>query len=135
MNKRKTISNILVLAFIFFSIGLTSCEYKQMEPVVINELPTDVSFSDDIMPIFNASCNMAGCHSEGGISPDLSATNAYLVLSSGSMLDLLTPENSELYKRMIDEGNPMPTNGFGGILDANKTNTVLVWIQEGALDN
>ncbi|MCK5537096.1 MAG: hypothetical protein KAI79_09725 [Bacteroidales bacterium] len=121
--------NKFLIIFIL-SIGLYSCEYEKIEaPVGIIE---NVSFSNDIIPIFNQSCNAVGCHNAGGISPDLSVENAFTVLFTGDMLDLGTPENSELYKRMIDVQKPMP---LSGILSKSQTDKVLVWIEEGANDN
>ena len=112
------------------SVGFFSCEYEEIEPVT--ELPENVSFQTDLIPIFNQSCNSVGCHNAGGISPDLSEGNAYTVLTTGDMLDLNNPENSILYKRMIDVQKPMP---LSGILSKSQTNKVLVWIKEGALNN
>ena len=127
MNKVIRIKFIILLTI---SVGFFSCEYEQVEP--ITELPTDVSFQTDLIPIFNQSCNTAGCHNAGGIAPDLSEGNAYTVLVNGNMLDLNNAENSILYKRMIDVQSPMP---LSGILSKSQTNKVLVWIREGALNN
>ena len=127
MNKVIRIKFIILLTI---SVGFFSCEYEQVEP--ITELPTDVSFQTDLIPIFNQSCNTAGCHNAGGIAPDLSEGNAYTVLVNGNMLDMNNAENSILYKRMIDVQKPMP---LSGILSKSQTNKVLVWIREGALNN
>ena len=61
------------LRFIFFilmSIFIASCTYEKIEEE--DGLPQDVSFQDDIIPMFNANCNSVGCHNDGGIAPDLS---------------------------------------------------------------
>lgn len=125
---RTYITKILALPFILFAFA--SCEWQEMEPVT--ELPENVSFKVDVMPIFNESCNMSGCHPSGGIPPDLSEESGYQNLLSLDMVDTLAAEESILYKRMIDVQKPMPTSG---ILSPSKTNLILIWIQEGARDN
>ncbi len=120
----------IIISIIFLSICLTSCEWEQIEPVDV--LPENVSFNNDIMPIFTQSCNSVGCHNSGGISPDLSEGNAYNTLTNGDILNLTNPENSELYIRMIDIKSPMP---LSGILSKSQTDKVLVWIREGAKNN
>ena len=120
----------IIISIAMFSICLTSCEWKQIEP--INTLPEDVSFSNDVIPIFTQSCNSVGCHNSGGISPDLSEGNAFSIITSGDMLNIDNPENSELYVRMIDVQSPMP---LSGILSKSQTDKILVWITEGAQNN
>ncbi len=125
--------NILKYSFFLFSIvlfALSSCQYDKYKAPT--EQPANVSFQKDLIPIFNQSCNMSGCHATGSISPDLSSANAYSSLTTGDLLDLKTPEMSELYLRMTDQKNPMPP---GGILSTTQTNKVLEWIKEGAKNN
>lgn len=103
---------------------VTSCYYDEVLPKEVGE----VSFQGDVIPIFNQSCNMAGCHN-GSIAPDLRPANAYNSLSSGGYISTATPESSELYLWMRGEGGrsamPNPTN-------ANYNAIVLAWIQQGA---
>ncbi len=61
------------------------------------EITRPVSFASDITPILNSSCNTSGCHNSGGISPDLSAVNAYNSLSNGGYINTGNPQASELY--------------------------------------
>ncbi len=106
---------------------LLSCQNKK----ITNPVPVNVSFSKDIMPIFNQSCNTAGCHAPGYTAPDLTSSNAYADLLKDNLVDTQTPENSTLYKRMVDNTQPMPP---AGVL-TYASSVVLVWIQEGAKDN
>lgn len=103
---------------------VTSCYYDEVLPKEVGE----VSFQGDVIPIFNQSCNMAGCHN-GSIAPDLRPANAYNSLSSGGYINTATPASSELYLWMRGEGGrsamPNPTN-------ANYNAIVLAWIQQGA---
>ena len=129
MIKIKSITFLIVMSFISF-LFITSCEWEKYNPDLIEV--ENVSFSKDIIPIFNQSCNTIGCHSENGVAPDLSPVNAYQNLKDKNMIDLASPENSELYIRMTDVKNPMP---LSGILSGKTVKTILVWIEEGAQNN
>ncbi len=120
----------IIITLTMFGIGLTSCEWSQIEPVDV--LPENVSFGNDLIPIFTQSCNSVGCHNSGGISPDLSEENGFNDITSSNMLNFDNPANSELYIRMIDFQSPMP---ISGILSKTQTDKVLVWIIEGAQNN
>lgn len=112
------------------SLFLVSCEWEEYQVSTVEI--KDVSFSTDIIPIFNQSCNSIGCHNEGGTAPDLSPANAFQSLWNTNMIDLDSPASSELYARMIDVQTPMPIDG---VLSETVQRTVLVWIEEGSLDN
>jgi len=118
------------IPLLFLGIIISSCTYEKIKPV--SELPQDVSFKNDLIPLFNQSCNIVGCHSSGGIAPDLSEENAYHSLTTiADMIDLENPEKSEIYVRMIDTQNPMP---MSGVL-SYQSKQVLSWIKDGAKDN
>jgi len=128
--------NNLILVFVFlFTIILTSCEWEQLEkPVVIID-DTPISFATDVIPIFDASCNMSGCHNAGAIPPDLSAGGAYLNLTSLGYIeaDTANAAQSKLWKRMND--GTMPPPAYGGLLADTVRYKVLNWIKQGALNN
>lgn len=113
----------------------SSCEYEEILPP--EEMPIDttappVSFSLDIIPLFNASCNSSGCHSLGGVEPDLSPTNAYAELTTMGYLNLDDPVQSELYQWITGNRRiSMPIEGP----DPELNRLVLTWITQGALDN
>jgi len=122
---------VKIITWIVISLIASSCAYDQIleEEIVVTE---PVSFSDDLIPIFNASCNMAGCHN-GSVAPDLRASNAYNALISGSYVNTANPPSSELYLWMTGSGGrlQMPPGG------TNATNNaiILAWIEQGALNN
>ena len=92
----------------------------------------NVTFSADIIPIFNASCNVTGCHSSGGQKPNLTAVNAFTSLTNGGYINKTNPETSLIYQWMIgDVGTPMPPSGSNATYNAK----VLKWIELGALNN
>lgn len=118
-----------LLVGIIVALIVGSCYY---DTVLEPEVSGQVSFSGDIIPIFNASCNSAGCHNTGGIRPDLSPANAYNALINGGYINTSAPESSELYRWMRGERDlPMPLSGP----NANYNATVLAWIKQGALNN
>lgn len=127
-NIKFSISAILTALLIVF---MFSCQYDEILPP---EPPDDVTFSGNILPIFNQSCNSAGCHSGGSADfpPNLAPSFAYQSLQQGGYIDTITPENSLLYRWMIgNEGIPMPTDGTNSFYNA----TVLKWIELGAKEN
>jgi hypothetical protein len=96
------------------------------------EITRTVSYAQDIVPIFNTSCNMSGCHANGGIAPNLTESNAYNALTIGNYIDKTTPENSILYQKMSGKrGTPMPVTGSNKEYNA----LVLAWIKQGANNN
>jgi len=114
---------------LLLSIALFSCKSEKIEPVT--QLPENISFQNDLIPLFNQSCNTTGCHNTGGIPPDLSAGNAYTSITGSNMIDLNNPENSKLYIRMIDTQSPMPLTG----VMPYESRQVLSWIIDGAQNN
>ena len=109
----------------------TACQKEYYTPSPIS-VPDTVSFASHIIPIFNASCNTSGCHSTGGVSPDLTEANAHFELTITGMVNANDPEGSILYQRMNSNSNPMPPSGKlpSGVLE-----TIRLWIEQGALDN
>lgn len=96
------------------------------------EITRTVSFASDILPIFNKSCNAAGCHNAGGIKPDLSAANAFSALTNGNYVPVSDAAKSSLYLWMTGKkGTPMPTSGTNKDYNA----LVLAWIKQGAKNN
>lgn len=117
----------------FLALLLAGC-YK--DKTVIFETGEDitrpVSFVQDIVPIFNTACNGSGCHSAGGVAPDLSAANAYTALTGGNYVNTTNPQNSELYQWMTGKrAAPMPLSGPNKDYNA----LVLAWIKQGAQNN
>lgn len=129
MSFRKILLGFAAAAFLLF--WAPGCYYDKT--VFIEEEETgDVSFSQDIIPLFNASCNVSGCHNAGGIPPVLTADKAYDALISGNYIDVDAPENSELYQWLTGKrSTPMPLSGP----DPSINSKVLAWIKQGARNN
>ncbi len=44
----------------------SACYYDEVVPGSNVGEVGEISFADDIIPIFNDACNMSGCHNNGG---------------------------------------------------------------------
>lgn len=126
---KKTSSFILLVVFCASLALLTSCEYDivvpQKAPPVI---PGDtISFVQDIIPVFNASCN--SCHAAGSIPPDLSPANAFNALTSGGYVVANSLDNSSLYT-VCKPGGSMATH-----TSAAQLALIGRWINAGAKNN
>lgn len=119
-------SAIAVVAIALMTL-LSGCEYEYVEPEII--IPPDtVSFATDVMPIFNASCNMSGCHASGAFAPDLSPANAYNNLMSEGRIDTANPSTSPFYIKIT-------TGSMKSFTTAVQASVILAWIEKGALNN
>lgn len=129
LHNKKTIGFLAGFTMLLF-IGC----YKD-KTVLLNtgkEITRPISFAADIIPIFNKSCNISGCHNAGGIKPNLAPTSAYNSLTTGNYLNTSNPESSELYLWMTGKkSTPMPPNGINKDYNA----LILAWIKQGALNN
>lgn len=123
--KRIGIFTIVILGLL--AILNASCTYEELiKPKV--DVPDSVSFNVNILPIFNSSCNVTGCHSKGGIPPNLSAADAYTSLIFFGYVDIDNPEVSEIYQKI--------TNGSMKQYATDQDRTLILnWIEQGALDN
>jgi len=124
----------LILAGILFGFGILAieaCKYDDILPPEPDPGIT-ISFSEDVIPIFNASCNVSSCHNGSGPSPDLRASVAFDNLWEAVLIDTIEPANSELYLWMTGaKGLAMPPQGVQPVDAA----TILQWIDQGAKDN
>lgn len=121
-------------------LGLVLLSLSLLLPGCSGDSPTDgdgVSFSAEVQPIFDANCG--ACHPPAGgldLSPAGSYANLVSVVSTeyGVMrVQPGDPYNSVLYGKASGESFPgamPPVN-----LSAMEIETILLWIQEGALDN
>ncbi len=104
---------------------LSACtKYEIPAPECPEDLPTNVSYSSDVQPIFDQNCIM--CHS-GGQSPDLRPAWSYDELIDGGYVDIDFPCSSELYLTLIGSHDGRATD--------EEELIILGWIEEGAEDN
>jgi hypothetical protein len=127
----KSIIRSLIMASTVILL-LAGCYKNRTVILDAPEISRPVSFSQDIISIFNNSCNTSGCHSAGGQAPNLTESNAFNSLTVGNYIDLNAPENSILYLKMTGKkGTPMPVSGINKDYNA----LVLAWMKQGAKNN
>jgi hypothetical protein len=124
------IKNVKKLGYLLAGmILLASCEYEFIVPVEV-DLPDEVSFKDDIIPIFNSSCNTTGCHTAGHFAVDLTPENAYQDLFAKNMIIQDDPGASPLYTKLVETGGT-----HDGRSTPSQQQLILKWLEQGALDN
>ena len=134
--KQQLVLSALATALLLFSmLAPTGCSYDSgiltIEPPVI-DTTVQVSFSMEIVPVFEQKCNFSGCHNTGGTPPDLTPANAYDDLIQGGYIDTDVPADSELMQWLLgNRSRPMPVSGPDNDLNTK----VLTWITQGAKDN
>ena len=128
---------------ILLMIGFTGCDSGSNPTGANDNTPIeDVSFSNDVQPIFNNNC--VGCHPGNG-NLSLAASESYnnlVGVTSNSYAPLKrvvpsNPDSSVLYQKILANpdlsvGQRMPQ---GGALSSNQIETIGTWIEEGAKDN
>jgi hypothetical protein len=106
---------------------LASCTWEEIKPQKV-AVPSTVTFSANIIPVFTANCAKSGCHVKGVQAPDLSTANAYTSLIYYGYVDTDFPEQSAVYLKITT-----------GSMKDKATDTdralILKWIQQGALNN
>ena len=108
---------------------LNSCYYDAFPEEEIVPPPEDVSYENDVMPLW---VQCVGCH-QGNVPPDLRDEFSYDSLLDGYVVPF-DSEESILYKSLlgIDGVSLMPP---GSKWPASKISTVKAWIDQGAKDN
>jgi hypothetical protein len=118
------ISGILLTSIIWLIlITVFSCRHDSIQ---LDELG-EVCFESDILPIFQTSCAISGCHVQGGESYVFDTyENIRKAISPGE------PDKSEAYKALSKiwsiEGMMPPSQPLS---EYNRT-LIRVWIQQGA---
>ena len=126
------------IAYTIFAMSmliLTGC-YKAatLYPNTDSLVNKEVSFVNDIIPVFNQTCSISGCHSSGGHIPDLTTSKAYNALVNGGYINLADPKNSKLFLRLSGKITPaMPLSGTNNPSNINAL--VLTWITQNAKNN
>lgn len=117
-----------IFSFLVFAITLSACYYDEVAG--FEGLPTNVSFKNDVDPIFIKNCVTSGCHDAiPAHSPSLVTEKSYNALLQGQYININEPEKSNLY---VELNSGMPP---AGPLSVNEMKIILAWITEGAKNN
>jgi hypothetical protein len=115
---------------LFFLAGmlltmLTACEYSFIEPTPAPPPPPEgdtISYSQEIQPVFNASCNT--CHAS--VPPVLTAATSYNNLMTGGYVVAKDPINSVLYNVC------KPGGSMSSYTSEEELDLIYRWIYAGA---
>ncbi len=133
-NIKKAIAYTLVVMSTFSIAGCYKATTLYPNPNDVTLVNKEVSFVNDIIPIFGEKCAISGCHNSGGANPDLTVSKAYNSLTNGGYLKVGDPKNSKLYLRL--SGKVAPSMPLGGTINPSNINAlVLTWITQQAKNN
>ncbi len=120
--------SLSVMLLSIVTLGLTGCYKDIITQADPDGPPQQVSFKDELVPIFTRSCALAGCHATGGHAPDLTEAKAYQSLNNGIFVNTLIPNQSKLYLMINGEMStyiPSPV----------EKRKIYDWIRNGAPNN
>ncbi|MDP9229270.1 MAG: cytochrome c [Bacteroidota bacterium] len=123
---------LIRMAIVVLVTGFTGCYKDILSPGQDPTAPPQaVSFSGDLVPLFETNCATSGCH-DGvpGHKPSLTAANAYNAITSGGYINTIVPGNSIIYGAV--KSGSMPPSGALKPADIQK---ILDWIRNGAPNN
>ena len=122
----------ILLLIAAITAGAASCYRDVISPGVNpNGPPQDISFSGDLVPLFQQSCAGTGCHDAvPSHAPSLVADKAYNALTTQGFINMAVPEKSIIYVD-VSNGSMPPTGG----LSAAESKKILDWIRNGAPNN
>jgi len=127
MSSKKNIVTIICIALIG-AMQMISCTHPP-------QIPT-VSFSNDIIPILNASCTLnSSCHlgaNSTNLQTNFDSDSAYYTITHKGLISTTNPTSSLLYSEV--QSHEMPIAPVPSLSSAQQ-NLILEWIQQGALNN
>ena len=122
---------LTVIGVAVASMVLTGCYYDKELDQDAGGLPSNVSLSNDVQPVFTKNCATSGCHDATPThKPSLVEGVSYSALTQGGYINTAVPNAGKLYQE-ISEGNMPP----GAPLSSHDANLIIAWISEGAKDN
>ncbi|WP_435352505.1 hypothetical protein [Emticicia sp. SJ17W-69] len=126
--KRIKISLALI---VYFAVVLSSCYNDVVIPTAAADPdgpPQPVSFKADLMPLFNKSCALSGCHVSGAHKPYMASDVSFGQITNGGFVNTSLPKQSILYLMINGEMREY----IPSAVDRQK---VYDWIRNGAQNN
>lgn len=134
-----------LISLLLTILGSVGCKHEPLIPLVDDNIPPDttqgcnpdeVFFVNDVLPIFNSSCAMSGCH-DAATAQDGVVLDSYANIMNTGEVNPGNPGDSEVYEN-ITEDDPdklMPPPSSGITLTQDQINTIYNWIASGAQNN
>ncbi len=112
---------------------LAECRYSFIVPeeVVVPDPDVEISFADEIEPIFNDGNYCTSCHNGVDQALDLTTGNAYNSINTSRYIKRTTPEESLIYMYP----NPDTDTHTRKKYSASQAALILAWIEQGAKNN
>ncbi len=124
--EKKSKTQLMVVCFLGICLFFFHSCYSHLIEDELSE-DTEISFSEDIVPIFENSC--ITCHGSDYSSPILTSEKAYESLTSGGYIDTEDPESSVLVKQLNSD------HPYEGAITNKELQMIVLWIKQGANDN
>ena len=130
---------LLIITAIVSSIVLFSCDDTlTVQNVDDKPMPNkNVSFSQNIYPIFQVKCAFSGCHASPSPANGLDLSSYYGVKADPNVVFPGEPDLSRLVWAIEGRAgiSPMPPVGYAKPITPEQLRGIKTWIDEGALDN
>ena len=117
-----------------FGFTAYGCQYDNLEETIDKELMgtapcsgiSEVSFTSNVLPIFEQNCNDSGCHDAQSRADGIDLTSYQQTEAAGFLRVLASMEHSQGF-------SPMPKRASK--LDDCTLQVIHIWISEGSKDN
>ena len=126
--KKLTIYTAMLFAM---AAGLSGCYRDVILPDAVVDPdgpPQAVSFKNDISPMVNTKCALAGCHVSGAHKHYMTAGGSYQQIVNGGFVNTIIPKQSTIYIMINSEMKEY----IPSAVDRQK---IYDWIRNGALNN
>jgi hypothetical protein len=127
---------ILLAAFcIALLLGVWACGRTITDPAEIVIPSSNVSFERHLLPVFNLTCNSAGCHSTDSRAGGVALTSYFEVVFNAPGLVVAKNPDRSVLMRVIDFNSVthLPhRQSFQTRITQNHIDGVRTWIREGA---
>lgn len=133
----KIIKHIIIVAFVIFSF--TSCD-DTLTVANVDDKPMpdkNISFSQNIYPIFQVKCAFSGCHASPNPADGIDLSTWANVTADPNIVFPGEADLSRLVWAIEPRAgiSPMPPVGYARPVTAEQLRGIKTWIDEGALDN
>lgn len=127
---------LLALLFVVFISYIGCKDSVTGEDIDKRPIPaSNVSYNNDIQPVFDVKCNSSNCHDDNSRAGGLSFTSYQNTTSDPTVIVKGFPDNSRLvWAIKPGASNPMPPLNYPP-LTANQINGIITWVKEGAKPN
>jgi len=117
---------VSALYYLILLFSLNSCYYDVIVTEDMDETE-QVSFRNNIVPVFQASCT--SCHDGEITEPDFTANAAYSSLTKGNYVSVTNPESSTLIRKIRGD------HPYAGALTETEIQWIIRWMEDGAANN